>query len=155
MTRNRRGVTILELLVTMLILAITAGIALPKVQEVRRRGEAAAVVGAIEVVRHAAYSYNESTAQWPPSAAFGVQPAGLAPYLPEGFSFVQPRFSLAWMSLDVLEGGQVREVHTIGASMRDGSTCAYMHGLLGGSANGDVTAVCWGGGGQVQLKMDR
>ncbi len=155
MRHTRRGLTIIELLTVVAVLGILAGITVPKVQEIRRRADAARVVGAIEVVRHAAYSYNESRNDWPPTTAFGLVPVGLASYLPSGFGFTQPGFTVAWVTLSVVENGQLAEYHTIGVFIQSGPTCQYLHGMLGGGSNPDLTAVCWDGGGQVQLKMDR
>lgn len=155
MTRNRRGFSFLELITVVAVLGILVGISIPQYQQVRRRADAAKVVGAVHVVRHAAYSYNESTQQWPPAAAFGSTPPGLASYLPSGFSLTQPTFSLAWMSLDVVQDGLTQTTHTIGISVPDGLTCQEVESMLGGSSNADVTALCWAGGGQVQVKVDR
>lgn len=151
----RRGLTVIELLTVVAILGVVAGISVPRVQEIRRRADAARVVGAIEVVRHAAYSYNESRNDWPPTTAFGLVPVGLGPYLPSGFTFAQPGFTVAWVTLTVLENGQLSEYHTIGVFTQNGYTCQYLNGMLGGESNPDLSTVCWDGGGQVQVKMDR
>lgn len=155
MMRGHRGFTLVELITVVAVLGILVGVSIPQYQQVRRRADAAAVVGAVHVVRHAAYSYNESTQEWPPGAAFGRTPPGLAGYLPSGFSLTQPTFSLAWMSLDVVQNGLTETIHTIGISVPDGLTCQEVESMLGGAANADVTAICWPGGGQVQLKVDR
>ncbi len=90
----RRGFTILEILIVMLIIGIVATIALPRYHNLRQRAEAARVAGDFHAVKIAAYGYHASTGKWPAEQGPGIVPPELVPELDAGFSFVKPGYTL-------------------------------------------------------------
>ena len=92
--RVRRGVdteggfTLLELLLVIAILGIVVNIAVPVMAGARARGEAAKILADVDLVHDALLAYRLENGSYPPSSAWGTVPAGLAPYLPDGFEFV-------------------------------------------------------------------
>ena len=100
MKRRKRaqGFTLIEVLITMTIVAILVNIAIPAYQSLRLRARGAAVVGDINVIETAAFDFFARTGSFPPSA-FGSVPSGMAESLPNGFSFSDGETRLRHRSL--------------------------------------------------------
>lgn len=84
---NRRGMTLIELLVTLTIIGILANIALPALNSMRRRAEAVRVIADIAAIRTAGLDYYAGANTFPPAGQWGTVPPLLAPSLPTGFAF--------------------------------------------------------------------
>jgi prepilin-type N-terminal cleavage/methylation domain-containing protein len=81
------GFTLIELLISMTIVGILAGLAIPNLRTILLRARATELAGDMEVVKIAVLSYNAEHQAWPSEALVGSIPAGLSPFLPEGFLF--------------------------------------------------------------------
>lgn len=92
---NRRGFTIIELLVVFVVLAILAAIAVLKYIDVRNHAVVAGVQSDLNSVRLAAYNYWADKNSFPPDAGPGVMPPGMAPYLQDG-TFTGPQYTFDW-----------------------------------------------------------
>jgi prepilin-type N-terminal cleavage/methylation domain-containing protein len=84
---GRDGFTLVELLVTVSIVGILAGLAIPNMRNMTFRARATSVAADIEAISVATVSYNANAHAWPSEAASGVVPPELVPYLPDGFTF--------------------------------------------------------------------
>ena len=91
---DRKGVTLAELLVVVLIISIVAAIAQPQLTHIIVKARAADAVADIRVIRVAVYDYQADQQSWPPDAAAGEMPSGLDAYLPGGFDFVKDDWDL-------------------------------------------------------------
>jgi prepilin-type N-terminal cleavage/methylation domain-containing protein len=94
--RRRRGFTFIELLVVMIVMAILASIAILKYIDLKHRALSASATADLQAVRIAAYSAWYEHNVWPGDAGAGTVPAALAPYLPSGFTFSKPEYTLDW-----------------------------------------------------------
>jgi prepilin-type N-terminal cleavage/methylation domain-containing protein len=94
--RERTGFTMVELLTVTAIMGTLVRIAVPDLHKAVVKAEAASVVGDFETVRVAVLNYHADHLQWPADGYSGVVPPGLAPYLPDGFSFVRQGYQLDW-----------------------------------------------------------
>ena len=83
----RRGVTIIELLIVMVLVGILAGIAIPNFQNAVWRARAAEVVSDVHTVTLAYHQYLSDGGAVVGKAAWGRVPSALETYLPDGFSF--------------------------------------------------------------------
>lgn len=95
--RGRRGWTMIELLVTMVVLGLLSSIAVLKYIDLTRTAYAAKIAGEFVTVRLAAYNYEaDHNNQWPSDQGPGVIPPEMNGYLPDGFSFATPSYDLDW-----------------------------------------------------------
>jgi len=95
---NRRGFTIIELLVVLSIMSILAAFAMPRYHRYRQDAIAAQAVGDFKVVQSAAYTYNGETDRWPATSGIGVTPTDMVEFLPGGFSFDRGEYRMRWIS---------------------------------------------------------
>lgn len=107
--RGRNGFSLIELLIVMLIIGILASLGIPAYQSMIVRAQATKVAGDLNTIKVAAYNYAADQHQWPPETAAGQVPAGLAPYLPDGYTFTRADYTLDWeywiLSGDTTLGG--------------------------------------------------
>jgi prepilin-type N-terminal cleavage/methylation domain-containing protein len=94
--KRRRGFTFIEILIVMIVLSILAGLAILKYVDLRHRALSASATADLQAVRLAAYSAWYEHGIWPNEVGSGVIPGGLEPYLPGGFSFSKPEYTLDW-----------------------------------------------------------
>jgi len=79
---NRRGFTLIELMIVMLVMGVLAGLALLKSHDLRNAGIATQVSQEMRAVQVAAYNYYAGKETWPPETGPGGVPEGLGPLLP-------------------------------------------------------------------------
>jgi len=116
---KRGGFSMIELLVAVSIVGILAGLAIPNMRNVTFRARATAVFGDLNTVRQATLDYNADQNAWPPNEASGDIPAGMVPYLPEGFSFQGDGYELDFENLTLAFGlpGDPSVTRMVGAAV--------------------------------------
>ena len=92
--QDRKGVTLIEVLIVLLIVSIIAAIAQPKLTSVIVKARAADAIGDMQIVRLAAFNYQSDQQAWPSDVNRGIIPPGLDTYLPEGFDLVKNDYTL-------------------------------------------------------------
>jgi prepilin-type N-terminal cleavage/methylation domain-containing protein len=92
--RDRRGFTLPEILIAMLVMAILAGMMVMRYIELKHRALTAQATADMENVRLAAFTKFYDTGQWPSAPGPGLVPPELVPYLGTGFSFSRPDYTL-------------------------------------------------------------
>jgi prepilin-type N-terminal cleavage/methylation domain-containing protein len=92
--KDRRGVSLVELVFVMLIISILAAVAQPKLFDVMVKAKAAEAISEMQLIRLAVFNFQTDNQTWPPEAGVGAVPPGLEPYLPEGFDLVQEGYML-------------------------------------------------------------
>ena len=92
--KDRKGVTLVEILIVVLIVSILAAIAQPRLSGVIVKAKAADAISDMQVVRVAAYSYQTDQQAWPADVDLGIVPPGLDQYLPGGFELVKDDYTL-------------------------------------------------------------
>jgi len=85
---RRAGFALLELLLAVAILGIVVNIAAPVMLSAQEKADAARVLADVDMIHDAVLAYRLENGSYPSTAAWGRVPAGLADYLPAGFSFV-------------------------------------------------------------------
>jgi prepilin-type N-terminal cleavage/methylation domain-containing protein len=110
---KRRGWTMIELLVVIVVMGVLSSLAVLKYIDLTRTAMTSRIVGEFVTVRLAAYNYEaDNNNMWPAEVGPGVEPPELTPYLPGGFQFINPNYTLDWDNLGT--GGP----YQIGISMR-------------------------------------
>ena len=90
-------------MVVVIIVGMLSTIAVPKFKDVRRKATATQIMGDFDVVRHATLSFYVDSSYFPDEAGAGTIPPGLVRYLPNGFTFKNPQWTIAfenWTSPD-------------------------------------------------------
>lgn len=108
--RRRAGFTLIELLATMTIIAILAGIVVPKLGSFVTRARATAALGTISEVYDAARRFQAANDTFPSTAAMGQVPPGLVPEF-QGNPFVTASYQLQYLNWPFYQfiNGQVVE----------------------------------------------
>ena len=116
---GRGGFTLVELLVTVSIVGILAGLAIPNMRNMTFRARATSVAGDLEALSVAVVSYNGNAHAWPAEVPSGVVPPELTGFLPEGFSFQGAGYEIDFENLPLPLGlpGDPNVTLLIGASV--------------------------------------
>ena len=96
MKTNRRGFSLIELLVVMIVIGVLARLDIPRYTDMKQRATAASILGDVRALRSAAYSYYADKNTWPAEVGAGVLPPELLTYLPQNFAFTKPQYQLDW-----------------------------------------------------------
>ncbi len=104
MTR-RRGFTFIEVLVVVIVLSILASLAILKYIDLKHRALSASATADLQAVRLAAYSAWYEHGSWPTDVGAGTVPPSLVQYLPVGFVFNKPEYTLDWDNFVPANGG--------------------------------------------------
>jgi prepilin-type N-terminal cleavage/methylation domain-containing protein len=105
MMGRRSGFTFIEMLIVMIVLGLLAALATLKYIDLKDRALTAQAASDMETVRLAAYSTWYETGVWPADVGPGVVPAEMMPYLPKGFAFSRPEYTLDWENFVPPGGG--------------------------------------------------
>ena len=84
---GRGGLTLIELLVTVGVLGILAGVVLPTLRSATYRADASRIASDMTLVRTAVFEFSEDNNRLPASAGWGVVPPDLAPYINLQFTY--------------------------------------------------------------------
>jgi prepilin-type N-terminal cleavage/methylation domain-containing protein len=95
---NRRGFSLVELLITIAILGILVNLALPAVSHLRRRAQAAQVVGDFQAIRVAGLDRYIADGAYPPLESYAKVPPKLVGGLPKGFAFRYGKLEYRWIT---------------------------------------------------------
>ena len=108
--KRRRGFTIVELMVVVLIVGLLSTIAVPKFKDVRRRATATQIMGDFDVIRHAALSFYVDSSYFPTEGGGpGAVPPGLVRYLPTNFSFKKPLWTIGFENWSTADSKEFQE----------------------------------------------
>jgi len=117
MTR-RSGFTFVELMIAMTVVGILATVAVPKYIDLKRRANTTKVLGDFQTVRVAVMSFYADSSYFPEEVGAGIAPPHLQKYLPEGFQFNRPQWSLDYENWNVgPESGLSNSGSLIGVSV--------------------------------------
>jgi prepilin-type N-terminal cleavage/methylation domain-containing protein len=145
---RRAGFTIIELLITLIIIGILANIAIPMLRVVKTRADAARVLSDFDIIRGAAYDVFASHDSFPPSGNFGQVPPQFVQSLPAGFQFQYKDVNYRWQLLGTPQGNPLSpgqpllglEVQSANTELMNAIFAGY-HGALAFGGPNDFTLV--------------
>jgi type IV pilus assembly protein PilA len=82
-----RGFILVEIITILLIVGILINVWLPSYMAMKKKAQAAAIIGDFLVVRDAVTMYYSDHGRWPRNGQMGRSPAGLDMFMPYGFSW--------------------------------------------------------------------
>ena len=95
-SRRTQGFTLTELLTVLVMIAILAGIALPRLRAAIYNAQAANILGDVHAVQVAYSQFIADGGVRPRNSSWGNIPTDLVPYLPEGFDFTTDDCQYRW-----------------------------------------------------------
>jgi prepilin-type N-terminal cleavage/methylation domain-containing protein len=100
---RRKGFTLIEVLMVMIVLGLLATIALMKYLDLRNTARTAALAADFRAVTVAVINYYADHEVWPPETGPGQVPTGMAPYLSGGLanSFDRLEYTLDYENISV------------------------------------------------------
>lgn len=93
---NRRGFTVIELLMVVAIMGILVNLALPAISTMRRKAQAVHVVADFGAIRVAAFDRYAADGAFPPTDSWGSVPPRMKGSLPNGFAFRYGTLEYRW-----------------------------------------------------------
>ena len=102
--RRQRGFMLIDLVIVLLIIGILVNIWLPNYIQIKKKAQAAKIVGDYLMIRDAVTMYYSQQGRWPDNSDWGVAPLGVDNHLPLGFSWdLRPSLDIryAWENLGV------------------------------------------------------
>lgn len=109
----RKGFTLIELMIVVIIIGILAAIAIPKYVDVTKKAEAARVISDFRVILAAVQMCLAETGEYPPDYYPGGVPYMLRPYLADGFSFdLRPSMDVRYDWENWFINGKPKHPHT-------------------------------------------
>ncbi len=103
--RNRRGFTLVELLVVMIVMTVLALMTVMRYIDLKHRAMSAKATTDMDIVRKAGYARYYDAGTWPAGSGAGIVPVDLTPYLPNSFTFARPEYTLEWENFVPPGGG--------------------------------------------------
>jgi hypothetical protein len=106
---REKGFILVEIISILLIVGILVNAWLPNYYAIKKKAQAARIIGDFLVIRDAVTMYHSDYGDWPASGDWGEPPAGLGVFMPEGFSWdLRPEMDVrySWEHLPVEFVGQ-------------------------------------------------
>ena len=128
---NRRGFTLIEMLVVFVVIGILASISILKYIDLRRTAQAARVSGDLNTIKIAVYTYYSDASAWPAEVGPGVVPPELVPILSPGFTFVKDVYTLDYDYFPVSGSGPGSYIVGVSISTPDPLLMAKLEQILG------------------------
>lgn len=78
---HRRGFTLVEIMVVVMIISILATLSVPAIARIQRKTRTAAIMNDFRVFSAAFETYAHENGKWPAESAAGVMPTGMSSYI--------------------------------------------------------------------------
>jgi type II secretory pathway pseudopilin PulG len=134
---RQRGFILVEIMTILLIVGILVNIWLPNYFAIKKKAQAARIIGDFLVIRDAVTIYYSDYGRWPQSSLGGRSPAGLGMFMPSGFSWdLRPELDIkySWEHLPVtgLKGRRDEGITGVSISSDDDALLKAVAGIYRG-----------------------
>ena len=134
---REHGFILVEIITIILIVGILVNVWLPNYYAIKKKAQAARIIGDFLVIRDAVTMYYSDYGDWPASSEWGRSPAGLGMFMPEDFSWdLNPEMDLrySWEHLPVpaLEGQTVEGITGVSVFSEDNALLRALAGIYSG-----------------------
>jgi len=135
--KRERGFVLVEIIAILLMVGILINIWLPSYYAIKKKAQAARIIGDFLVIRDAMTMYRSDYGAWPSSGEWGKAPAGLGTFMPSGFSWdlnpkMDVRYSWELLPLPRLEGQGLEEIAGISVSSGDNALLRALAAIYSG-----------------------
>jgi prepilin-type N-terminal cleavage/methylation domain-containing protein len=154
MRLNRRGFSMIELLVAFIVFSILASLAILRYIDLKRTATSARVASDFNTVKVATYTYWADNATWPNEVGPGVPPPELVSVLPTNFTFVKPNYTLDYEYFPVPGSGPNTFIVGVTVTSTDAKFMTKLEQILGRttpfmSVGGSLTYIIVGADGAI------
>ncbi len=134
---REHGFILVEIITILLIVGILVNAGLPNYYAIKKKAQAARIIGDFLVIRDAVTMYCSDYGDWPVSSEWGRSPAGLGMFMPTGFSWdlrpeMDVRYSWEHLPVPVLEGRTVDGITGISVFSQDNALLRALAGIYSG-----------------------
>jgi type II secretory pathway pseudopilin PulG len=134
---REHGFILVEIVTILLIIGILVNIWVPNYYAIKKKAQAARIIGDFLVIRDAATMYYSEYGEWPAGSDWGRSPAGLGMFLPQGFSWdlhpdMDVRYSWEDLPVPALEGQASDGITGVSVFSRDDALLRALAGIYSG-----------------------
>ena len=134
---RERGFILVEIITILLIVGILINVRLPNYVAIKKKAQAATIIGDFLVIRDAVTMYYSDYGKWPQSSQWGTSPAGLGMFMPSGFSWdlhpeLDVRYSWEYLPVAGLEGQRVDGITGLSVFSDDDALLRAIAGIFRG-----------------------
>jgi type II secretory pathway pseudopilin PulG len=135
--KREHGFILVEIMTILLIVGILVNAGLPNYYAIKKKAQAARIIGDFLVMRDAVTMYYSDYGDWPESSEWGRSPAGLGMFMPSGFSWdlrpdMDVRYSWEYLPVPALEGQAVDGITGISVFSQDNALLRALAGIYSG-----------------------
>jgi type II secretory pathway pseudopilin PulG len=134
---RERGFIVTEIVAVLLIVGTIINIWLPNYIAVKKKAQAARIIGDYLAVRDAATMYHSEYGHWPWSSQWGRAPAGLGMFMPKGFAWdlrpdIDARYSWEYLPITGWDGHETDGVTGLCVFSDDSALIRAVAGIFRG-----------------------
>jgi hypothetical protein len=134
---REHGFILVEIAAILLIVGILVNVWLPNYYAIKKKAQAARIIGDFLVIRDAVTMYHSDYGNWPVSSQWGRSPAGLGMFMPAGFSWdlrpeIDVQYSWEHLPVAVPEGPTVEGITGVSVFSEDGALLRALAGIYSG-----------------------
>jgi type II secretory pathway pseudopilin PulG len=134
---REHGFILVEIITILLIVGILVNVWLPNYYAIKKKAQAARIIGDFLVIRDAVTMYHSDYGVWPASSDWGRSPAGLGMFMPVGFSWdlnpdLDVRYSWEHLPVSALEDRTGGGITGVSVYSEDNALLRALAGIYSG-----------------------
>jgi type II secretory pathway pseudopilin PulG len=135
---REHGFILVEIITILLIVGILVNVWLPNYYAIKKKAQAARIIGDFLVIRDAVTMYHSEYGDWPIGSDWGRSPAGLGMFMPEGFSWdlhpeINVTYSWEYLPVAAAVGQATAGITGVSVSSEDDALLRALAGIYSGN----------------------